>query len=166
MNLFDMSFVARVRRNHALEHATMHVLNERKGGLTVVGRSSFSGFSLYGPLSTQEVIDAAHEALARLQRGERHLAIHPHCGTNLVASGSAAGVAAFMALGGSAKRRLDRLPGALLAAVAALILSQPLGPLLQAHVTTRADVTNVVIKDIRREQRRGLIIHTIRTGMV
>ncbi len=165
MNLLNLPILSRVRRNHALEHATMHVLSQHKGALSVVGRSSFSGFALYGHLSTQDVTEAVHEALERLRQGEHHLAVHPNCGTNVVTSGSAAGLAAFLALGGNSKRRLDRLPGALLAAVAALILSQPLGPLLQAKLTTLADVEKLAIKDIRREERRGLVIHTIRTEM-
>lgn len=163
MNFPRIPFVNRVRRNHALEHATMHVLSESGKGLNIVGRSSLSGFDLYGSLDTAEVVEAVNEALERLRQGQSHLAVHPNCGTNFVASGSMAGLAAFAALGGKSKRRIERLPGVLLAAVAALILSQPLGPLLQAHVTTLADMQNVTIKDIRRKERRGITIHKIRT---
>jgi hypothetical protein len=80
-----------VRQNHALEHATIHVLSWRNPQTRIVGRSTPSGFFVYGPLDTQEVASAASEALARLQQGEAHLALHPRCGTNLVVTSVLAG---------------------------------------------------------------------------
>ena len=41
--LLDLPPVSRVRRNHALEHATMRVLTERQRHLRLVGRSSLGG---------------------------------------------------------------------------------------------------------------------------
>lgn len=164
MNLLNLPLVARVRRNHALEHATIYVLTEKHRPLSVVGRSTLGGFHLYGNLTTEMVIEAAQEALARLRAGERHLAIHPNCGTNLVTSGSMAGLATFAVLGGSKKRRLDLLPSALLAATVALLLAQPIGPMLQARVTTLADLGDLTIKGVRREERRNLVAHFVETG--
>jgi hypothetical protein len=163
MNVLNLPLIARVRRNHALEHATIHVLTEKRRPVSVVGRSTFNGYYLYGHLSTDLVTEAAHEALARLRAGEHHLAIHPNCGTNLVTAGSMAGLATFAVLGGSKKRRLDMLPNALLAATVALVLAQPLGPRLQAHVTTSADVGDLTIKGVRREQRGNLTVHFVET---
>jgi hypothetical protein len=164
MNPLNLPLVARVRRNHALEHATIHVLTEKHRSLSVVGRSTPSGFYLYGNLTTEMVIEAAQEALARLRAGEHHLAIHPKCGTNLVTAGSMAGLATFAVLGGSKKRRIDLLPSALLAATAALLLAQPIGPLLQARVTTLANLGDLTIKGVRREERRNLVVHFVETG--
>ncbi len=164
MNFLNLPLLARVRRNHAMEHATIHVLTTKYRPLKVVGRSTFKGFYLYGDLSTHMVATAAHEALSRLRAGEHHLAVHPNCGTNLVAAGSLAGLATFAALSGKKKRSLDMLPNALLAATAALIMAQPLGPLLQAHVTTMADVGDLTIKDIRREERHNMVLHFVETG--
>ena len=164
MNPLNLPLIARVRRNHALEHATIHVLTERHRPISVVGRSTFGGYYLYGNLATDTVAQAAHEALSRLRAGERHLAIHPNCGTNLVTAGSMAGLATFAVLSDNKKRRLDLLPNALLAATAALVLAQPLGPRVQARVTTMADVGDMVIKDIRREERSKLVVHFVETG--
>jgi hypothetical protein len=164
MNPLTLPPIARVRRNHALEHATIHVLTEAHRPLSVVGRSTLSGFYLYGKLTTEMVIEAAQEALARLRAGEHSLAIHPNCGTNLVTAGSMAGLATFAVLGSSKKRRLDILPSALLAATAALLLAQPVGPWLQARVTTLPDVGNLTIKGVRREERRNLVIHFVETA--
>jgi hypothetical protein len=163
MNPLKLPLIARVRRNHALEHATIHVLTEKYRPLKVVGRSSFNGFYLYGDLTTEMVVEAVQEAYTRLQAGERHLAIHANCGTNLVTAGSLAGLATFAVLGNSKKRRLELLPNALLAATAALILAQPLGPRLQARVTTLADLGDLTIKGLRRETRHNLVVHFVET---
>jgi hypothetical protein len=164
MNALNLPLVARVRRNHALEHATIHVLSEKRRPMNVVGRSAFNGYYLYGDLSTELVIEVAHEAYDRLMAGEHQLAIHPNCGTNLVTAGSLAGLATFAVLGNSKKRGLDLLPNALLAATAALILAQPIGPRLQAYVTTLADLGDMTIKDVRRMDRRNLVVHFVETG--
>ena len=78
-----LDLIRRVRQNHALEHATMHVLSRRNPYLTLMGRSTPSGFVLYGDVAAQEIANAATEALALLQQGQEHLAVHPRCGTNL-----------------------------------------------------------------------------------
>jgi hypothetical protein len=164
VNPLNLPLVARLRRNHALEHATTHVLAEKQRPLSVVGRSTFSGFYLYGNLATEMVVEAAQEALARLRAGEHHLAIHPNCGTNLATAGSLAGLATFAVLGNSKKRRFDLLPSVVLAATAGLLLARPLGPLLQARVTTLADLGDLTIKDVRREDRGNLVVHFVETG--
>jgi hypothetical protein len=164
MSALDVSLVARIRRNHALEHATIHVLAEKHRSLRIVGRSTLNGYYLYGNLTTEAVIEAAQEAHSRLRAGEYHLAIHPNCGTNLVTAGSLAGLATFAVLGNSKRRRIELLPSALLAATVALIVARPVGPRIQAHVTTLADLGDMTIKGVRREDRRNVVVHFIETG--
>jgi hypothetical protein len=158
-----MNILSRLRRNHALEHATIHVLAEKKHSTGIVGRSTFGGYYLYGELDTATVRQAAQEALERLRAGQQKLAIHPNCGTNLVTSGSLAGLATFAVVSGNKKRRLEQLPNALLAATAALLLSRPLGAWVQARVTTLADPGALTIQDVRCEKRRNLLIHFVKT---
>ena len=93
MNIVNLAQL--VRQHHAVEHATIHVLTWRHPYARIVGRSTHTGCLIYGHLPTAEVADAAAEALARLQRGEAHLAVHPRCGTNLVVTSVMAGTAAF-----------------------------------------------------------------------
>lgn len=161
MNL--LSLFIRLRRNHALEHATIHVLAEKKHVVGIVGRSTFGGYYLYGKLDTETVRQAAQDALERLRAGQHRLAIHPNCGTNLVTSGSMAGLATFAVVSGDKKRRFELLPNALLAAIVALILSRPLGAWVQAHITTLADPGALTIQDVRCEKRRNLLIHFVKT---
>ena len=178
--LLDLPLISRVRRNHALEHATIQVLNEHHHGLKLVGRSSLWGFYIYGHVSTEEVLAAAQEGLRRLQAGQRQMAIHPNCGTNLAVAGVLAGLGAFLALGGCKRNqvfpvskaakpgfwldRLARLPLVFTAATLGIILARPLGPAVQAYVTTQADVGDLRIAGITRERKAGIVIHHVRTG--
>ncbi|MGD1995592.1 MAG: DUF6391 domain-containing protein [Anaerolineae bacterium] len=158
--------VARLRRNHALEHATIHVLSQRYQDLNVVGRSTLNGFILYGDLPTEGVLLAAQHALQRLQAGRRDLAVHPSCGTNLAASGILSGLGTFAALSSRRKEGwkdwLSRLPLVLLVATTGVILGQRLGMVLQAHLTTDPNVDQVQIAGVVREERGPLIAHQVK----
>src|SRR4030065_1762165 len=101
-----------VRRNPALEHATISTLLSRHGpNIRVLGRAAPDGFYIYGDIPTDTLRELANEGLARLQRGESHLAVSPLCRTNLAVGGILAGFASLFALGG--RTRLEGLPGAL-----------------------------------------------------
>ena len=73
----------RVRNNHALEHATLHVLQEKGLKSRLGGISDVGGFWIYGDVETEAIFTAAQEALKRLADGESELAVHPNCGTNI-----------------------------------------------------------------------------------
>lgn len=164
MNLANIPIIARIRRNHGLEHATIHVLTQQNAGLRVVGRTTPSGFYLYGNLTTKQVRAAVEEALTRLQQGETHLAVHANCGTNLATAGLLAGLAAFVALLPRTRRRLDQLPFSILAATLAIIAAQPLGIILQSQVTTSPDVRNLIVKRITRWQQNRFTVHRVETA--
>jgi len=151
MSILDWTPVRRIRRNHALEHATIHLLSQQFPGRPMAGRSTPFGFYIYGNVPLEAVAAASREALERLRRGEHHWAIHPGCGTNYVASGTAAGLTAVFTMGlVPHRRRRDVLPLVILATVLALMVAQPLGPWLQAHLTTRADPGDLEIVGVRK----------------
>jgi hypothetical protein len=162
MNILQLTKA--VRQNHALEHATMHVLTWRHPYARLMGRTTPSGFYIYGPVTTEAVADAAGEALARLQQGEAHLAVHPRCGTNLVVTSTLAGTAAFAATLGRPRSRLDRLPLVLMAATAAAIVAQPLGHQIQERVTTTPEVEDLYITAVSRQERGKFIVHKVVVG--
>jgi hypothetical protein len=153
-----------VRQNHALEHATMHVLSRRNPYVRLAGRSTFSGFLIYGSVDTQEVADAASEALIRIQQGETHLAVHPRCGTNLAITSILAGGAAFAATLGRPRSKLDRLPLALTAATLAAILAQPLAHTIQENLTTTPELDGLFLDSITRQERGRITAHKIVVG--
>ncbi len=151
-NILQSPWIAETRRNHALEHATIHLLSEKFPGRRMGGHSNPTGFFLIGDLPTENVREAVTEALARLQNGEKQLAIHPGCGTNYIVSGAMVGAAAFVGMSGtkSNRERLEKLPLVILLSSLALILSQPLGPALQERVTTEPDPGDMALVDVYR----------------
>jgi hypothetical protein len=167
MGIFDLPLITRIRRNHGFEHATIHVLSNHVDDLSVVGRSDWHGFTLYGPLDTTEVHRAANEALERLRQGEASLAVHPRCGTVLVTTGLLTAVAAFLAIGldGNPRQRFrwTSIPAAIMAATGAAVLSQPLGLLLQERYTTTGQPGNLRIKSITAKANGGVMTHRIET---
>ena len=155
-----------IRRNHALEHATLHILARSQPRQGLAGHSDAGGFWIVGNVSNESVRAAVTEALQRLQRGEYQLAVHPNCGTNFVTAGTLAGLAGALAMFGAEKGRrekLERLPLAISLATLALVASQPLGSFLQARVTTASDLTNLQVLEIRTSQRGRLMAHRILT---
>lgn len=159
--------VSQVRRNHGLEHATLHVISEKLPGISVAGVSSLYGFILLADLPTESVTEAVLEALKRLKGGETTLAVHENCGTNLAVSSFLAAGAAWLAMAGTgkdAKLRLYRLPLAVLLAIPIFFLSKPLGPWLQQHLTTSAVPENMSLAQVSSLHVGGRNIHTIRTS--
>jgi hypothetical protein len=165
MNVLDLPLVRHTRRNHGLEHATIHILSERLHGQHMAGRSQPNGFYLYGDLKTEDVQAAVSEAIRRMRGGERQLAVHPGCGTNLVATGILAGGLAFVLsmLNGRRARWYDRLPSATLGGVAGVAIGRPVGPWLQANVTTSADMSSMHVQRITRRQSGPMVSHFVET---
>lgn len=161
-------FLRRVRRNHALEHATIHVLVQRRRPhkrLMVAGRSTDRGFFVYGAVDTAELHTAVNEALARLRSGEHTLAVHPNCGTSLLTSAVLTSAATFAVFAGARRlsEQFNRLPMAVFFATAALILSQPLGLSLQRTVTTEADMGDLKVVEVRRLMDAPIMVHWVGT---
>ncbi|HLY32686.1 MAG TPA: DUF6391 domain-containing protein [Ktedonobacterales bacterium] len=141
MEAGDMLLGRRVRQNHALEHATVTMLERRVPGLMVSARANGHGFTIFADLDPHLVEGAACEALARLQRGESELAIHPNCGTNLAVGMSLALVGSLFSL--TAVRPRVRLLSVLASGCAAIMMARPLGQLAQRRLTTFPDLSNV-----------------------
>jgi hypothetical protein len=164
VGVLNLSAITRIRRNHALEHATIHVLSQRHRTLRLVGRSTLSGFFLYGQVDTASVASAASDALIRLQHGEKELAVHPRCGTNIAVAGMMAGLSTFGVMSGRSRSKLERLPQVILAATLAILLAQPLGEVVQSKITTTSNVNGSFIAGITRQQRAGMTVHHVRVA--
>ncbi|MHC1782098.1 MAG: DUF6391 domain-containing protein [Anaerolineaceae bacterium] len=165
----DKGLISRIRRNHALEHATLQILAQKDARLRLAGYSDGGGFWVVGRVDTLLLKAAANEGLDRLRAGETGLAIHPTCGTNFAIAGLFAGSLAWLGMlvgGHSLKAKLDRWPGVVMLATIGVIISQPLGPKIQARVTTKADPERLEIFEIiRREKNESddIPVHRIRT---
>jgi hypothetical protein len=147
--ILDLPFILETRRNHALEHATLHML-ARTHKISMAGHSNPTGFFIFGELLTEDIRAALNEAYSRLRTGERGLAIHPGCGTNLLATAFLPGTLAWLPFQGtrSMRWRLLLLPIALVFGVLGFFLSRPVGTWLQRNVTTEANLGNMQIIDV------------------
>jgi hypothetical protein len=139
-----------LRRNHALEHATIVVMMEREPGRKLNGFSTDEGFFVQGARSFEEVETAAREALRRLRGGEKGLAIHRNCGTTIVAANLLAAVFFLGSLGLGLYLGWPLYPLILGSILLAFVLRVPLSLVLQRFVTTDADLSNAEVGWVER----------------
>ena len=167
--LLRQPLILNTRRNHSLEHATIHLLERH--GHKLSGRSSQNGFVLLGDAPTDTIEQCAREALGRMKAGETQLALHPNCGTNLVTAGFLATSVAFLGFAG--RRWLaawGRFPTVMTLSMFAILLSTPLGMNLQRHFTTEADLGAMELVSVERDTlslpllERRLVIHRFVTA--
>ncbi len=139
-----------VRRNHALEHATANVLEEKYGSSRVAGMAFKDGFKLFGDLPHPSLmVEAAREGLQRLRNGESRLAIHPRCGTAL-AIGQFIFAASFIFI--VFFLHSISIIDILLAIGLSFLLSKPLGLLAQKFLTTSTDVKDMKLVDLKADR--------------
>jgi len=164
--LTNIPVISRVRRNHGLEHATLHVLARHNPGLKMAGHSDCGGFWLLGNIPTEKVRAAVEEALSRMKAGEHDLAVHPNCGTNFVTAGTPAGLASVLGMWGVGSRKrdkLERLPTVISLATLALIAAQPLGLQVQKFITTSGVPGDLEVVEIIPTKRGRVKAHRIVT---
>jgi hypothetical protein len=165
--VLNAPYVLRVRRNHGLEHGTVHMLNRQKYILS--GISSLTGFVLIGDVPTEKVQKAADEALRRFRKGERALAIHPNCGTNLVTSVLLTTFIGAAGFAGTTRRQAwERFGMVALLMMGAALYSLPLGLKLQEHFTTSGDMGDLEVVRVTRSEvplpgGRRLVLHNVIT---
>jgi len=160
------NLISRMRRNHGLEHATINLLSSKYPRRPFAGHSDWRGLWILGEITTVELREVVEEALHALRAGRRDLAIHANCGTNLVASGTLAGLAGaigMMGVGEKPRDKMERIPRVAALATLALIVSRPLGPLLQKHLTTSGDPQGLEVSSISRHIQGKVTAHRITT---
>lgn len=165
-SLLDFFPISRTRRNHGLEHATLKILSEKYPHLKLAGMSSPRGFTIVGDVSTEDVADAAIVALKRLRAGEADLALHPNCGTNFAVPGAFAGLAAWLGMlgiGKSFRQKLERLPLIIVLATMAIVLTHPLGPMIQKRFTTSGDPQGLELERVETSIRAGVRMNHVTT---
>jgi len=165
-SILDLQPISRIRRNHGLEHATIHMLNKKFPNQPFGGVSSPTGFTIVGDVSSKDIAEAAIEALKKLRGGQADLAMHPNCGTNFAISGMMAGLGAWLGTigaGNSKKEKIERLPIMMTLAMIALVLTRPLGPYIQKKYTTTGHPDGLALTKIETTERAGLRFHRVTT---
>jgi hypothetical protein len=169
--------ISRLRRNHGLEHATIHVLSEKHKNFSAQGNSTLAGFHLniYGNIPETAVMDAVEEAYTRMKKGEHHLAVHPNCGTVLLTTAVMATLAAQLVFAAEQRKQrgglnlsvlVNALPTAVLAVVATLIVSKPVGVQLQARYTVEGDLRDMQLVSVQKVTPSPItrLFHLMLTG--
>ncbi|OJX40469.1 MAG: hypothetical protein BGO78_05600 [Chloroflexi bacterium 44-23] len=165
--LLNWGPILRIRRNHALEHATLQILAQQNKASRLAGLSGTFGFWVIGQVDSEDLIQAAQEARKRLMSGEHSLAIHPNCGTNFVTSGIIGGLFAWLATLSMPKTwrdRVDRLPNIISLVTIGLIFAQPLGPKMQEWVTTESQLGSLHLTEVQRFMERNPPAHRVLTS--
>lgn len=136
-----------LRKNHALEHATINVLegySGKRGWLS--GFAKEDGFYIKGSVEPIMVEKAVREALERLKAGEKSLAIHSSCGTGRAVGSFLSGVVLITLIFVSGAINLWTI---ILAVLVSAFLGPLVGELAQVLYTTLSDVKDIVIYDIQ-----------------
>lgn len=168
--VLDLPVIRRTRRNHGLEHATVHILSRKFRGSPLMGRSTDGGFVLFADVPKAEVEAAVREALNRMKRGEHNLAIHPGCGTSRLTTGILTSLVAIGAASGTTRKdAFNRLPYMMVLMMLTVLISEPLGLALQKYFTTEGDPGDLEVLEITSRASRmpltfqPITLYTVRT---
>jgi len=154
-------FLNTIRKNHAIEHATIGLLlDEGKLKGPVAGYATPLGYFVIGRVNSNDLDEAAKTAIIRLQNGETHLAVSPFCGTNLLVAATLASISVIIATRG--KSPIQKLPAAISSTLLGLVVSQPIGRLIQQYLTTKAKIGNSGVKSVNSLGN----VHFIRTTKI
>lgn len=157
----QMTLGSAVRQNHALEHATIVLLNKRHPDVRLSGVSFAAGFFVFGDVPSEGVRVAAEQALGLLRGGKPEMAIHERCGTNLAVAGMLTGLSAMTVA--RMRKPYNTINNVILASTAALVAARPLGLLVQKYVTTRTPGPTMRITGVRRRMFLGSPAHFVST---
>lgn len=160
--------LANIRRNHALEHATLAILRLKGARGALGGISGAGGFWIIGEVDPTLLQNAVEEALNRLRAGEKRLAVSPHCGSTFAVPGAMAGLAAWLIMlfpgADTFKRKFDRLPLLMLAATLVYMLTRPLAFRVQERLLTDPDPRGMKVSGILIYTRYGRYFQHVRTA--
>ncbi len=153
----------KARRNHALMHAVLSVLEERYGALDAEGVPSDQGFTLRGLFDRQEVLHAAREALARVVGGEVRLVSRKRCAPSVMTLAIPMAVAALLLLwwvGG-----MTALRAALLFAGAFGLACLGAPRLQRWFLSGDLEGMEIVGVEERRIRRKGVVFLSLSLGL-
>lgn len=165
VQLYYMIAHPEVRKNHALEHATIHVLEEELP-VRLSGMSYPNGFLVQGIGDPFIVAQAAEVAKQRLLNGEHNLAVHPRCGTTSVVTSL---VFAILFIVFSIIFGLFSWINLILSLILASLLGSVLSPIVQKYITTDWHVQDIELLQaepiIRGWYSQGVFVHTKRSDV-
>ena len=151
--LIKIVFNQKLRSNHALEHATINVLESKYGYFKLAGFAREDGFVVQGNIDPAHLQEASIIGLRQLQGGNHNLAIHKNCGTSMLSANFMAAVAflALLIITGT-----FNLLNILLAIIIAHFVGPRTGRFLKKYITTSTKVYYVVITGIKYKNPQAM----------
>lgn len=146
--LFKIATNPALRRNHALEHATINVIEERYGQQPLSGLAREEGFYIQGLAHPQLIREAAEEGLYRLMRGEKELVVHRRCGTSLTVANLLTAIVLIFLIWQTGNLNIFLV---IFAILVSNITSPWVGRWVQKRITTSADVSGMYIQGVYSE---------------
>lgn len=138
-----------IRRNHAIEHATINVLEQWAGyQLNISGLSVEDGFYIAGIQNPELVEEAALHGLNLLKQGHCHLAIHRRCGTDIAITNFITALIFLILLFSTGIMSILNIVIALLLSN---LISPYLGEYIQKYFTTSCEVRSMRIISLEYE---------------
>lgn len=146
LQIVEIAINRRLRKNHALEHATINVLEKRIGRKNILsGYARENGFYIFGPTSLEDVFSASIEGRERLINGESEFAIHDRCGTSIAVAGFLTFITFLLLLILTHSINIFLL---LIAFLIGEVFGPVLGRFTQKYFTTDPNVENINIVDV------------------
>lgn len=166
MQIWKIAKSRDIRRNHAIEHATINVLEQQAGyRLNLSGLSREDGFYITGIQNPEIVEEAAVRALMLLKRGNCQLAIHRRCGTDVAIANFISSMVFLVLLLMTGRFSILNM---IIALLFSNFLSPYLGEYVQKYFTTSCDVMNMEIVgleyELGRQEDAGFLIRYFPRG--
>ena len=154
-----------IRRNHAIEHATINVLEQSAGyQLNISGLSQEDGFYISGIRNPEIVEGAAIRGLDLLKQGHYQFAIHRRCGTDIAIASFVTALIFLIMLFSTRKVSIWNI---FIALLLSNFISPYLGEYVQKYFTTSCEVNNTEIVGLQYEigrQEEGIILRHFPRG--
>jgi len=131
-----------LKKNHALEHAAVNILEQNSAYNNLAGYATEDGFYIMGAESPLEVERAARQGLKLMKQGQKELAVHKNCGTSLIVANF---VSAIIFLGILFYLGYFSILGMLAAIILAHLFGPYLGQMVQKNFTTTPEVKEMEI---------------------
>ncbi len=149
-----------IRKNHAIEHATINVLEQSAGQrLNISGLSSEDGFYIAGIQSPEMVEEAAIQGLNLLKQGHCQLAIHRRCGTDVAIANFISALVFLILLFTTGMFSILNI---IIALLLSNLISPYLGEYVQKYFTTSCDVRSMEIVgleyEIGRQEKADMLL--------
>ena len=152
--IYKIATNSRLRKNHALEHATVNILEKEYGYRRLSGYATEEGFYIIGAGNVNYVLEAAHRGLQLMKNGQRELAVHINCGTSRIVANFVSAIIFLLLLFTTGQLSIVNV---IIALLVSHLFSTFLGKAVQRRFTTLARVEELEIEQAYFEKKTSFL---------